>query len=141
MSRRRHDKIELSFDGLTDVVTNLAGALILLVVLVLSVTRLAQAPGGAPPATSPGKKPIAPVIEEIYHLEQEIAAVHQQILQIEESLPELRKRVQTLEQGDGPGSPVERPDQTACLVADRGSRRGGDPSAAVSGALHGGIQP
>src|SRR4051794_24932225 len=52
MAKRRMSQIELNFDSMTDLITNLAGGLILLVLLLLGVTReaVSQSKPAPPPA-------------------------------------------------------------------------------------------
>ena len=99
MARQRRDQaLVLSFDGLTDVVTNLAGTLILLVVLILGVTRAAQR-GGSPPSAPPeGNRRLENLLREVQALEMQTRLIDRQIQQMEEDLPELEKRANELRQ-------------------------------------------
>jgi hypothetical protein len=103
MSRRRSQEIELNFDGLTDAVTNLVGALILLIVLVLGVTKVAGR--GATSANQPvprwdsfapsqtdGPKPVQPLLRQIELLRRDIAVTDQQMKELELVMDELRQK-------------------------------------------------
>jgi hypothetical protein len=100
MPARRDQGVALNFDSLTDTITNLAGALILVVMLVLGMTRQtppAATPGGPPAAPEVKKpKPLAPLLEEIQGLNLRIQQVDAEIHQLEQGLPALRDRVEQL---------------------------------------------
>lgn len=102
MSRnQRNQPITISFDGLTDAVTNLAGTLILLVVLILGVTHAAR-PGRSSREQSSDATSATVLLQRIHALEMEISLIDRQILQAEQEVPELRQRVQKLLQRSGP---------------------------------------
>ena len=93
--RQRNQQIMISFDGLTDAVTNLVGALILLVVLILGVTHVAR-PGRSNRESSLQTVPATDLLQRIHVLEMEAELIDRQIVRIERELPELTQRVQTL---------------------------------------------
>lgn len=101
--------MELNFDGLTDAITNLAGALILLVVLLIGLTRsVVEEPEevvGATPAAEPppaveqaaGDRTLESLLETVQTLRARIAHIDREIKDIEEQrLPELRQRAEKL---------------------------------------------
>lgn len=92
---RRTNQLEMNFDGLADSVTNLVGALILLVVLVIGLTKdapLRAAPPSPEPSTGEGgEKPILP-------LQQRIAVLQTQVRQVDASIDDLNGRLQPLRQ-------------------------------------------
>jgi hypothetical protein len=53
MAKRRVSEVELCFDSMTDLITNLAGGLVLVVLLLVGLTR--EAPPAPTPTPSPGK--------------------------------------------------------------------------------------
>lgn len=85
---RRSEGLELNFDGLTDAVTNLVGALLLLVVLVLGLSRPKtsdSAVGGQTAAE-----------QQLDVLRNEIRDLHGQVDAIEPQLRQLRERAKAL---------------------------------------------
>jgi hypothetical protein len=78
---QRQTHVVLNFDSMTDTVTNLAGALILVVVLVLGITSRG-AP--SPPA----------VVEGIERVRSAIESLERQVRQTEQALPGLQQRVE-----------------------------------------------
>lgn len=103
--RNRSGGLELNFDGLADSVTNLVGALILLVVMIIGVSKDAVMHADPPPAAPPGKeagdRPLLPLKQRIALLESEISHVDASIEQLKGRLAPLKQDVeQLLEQVD-----------------------------------------
>ncbi len=97
---RRSGGPEMNFDGLTDAVTNLVGALILLVMLCMGITReaFAQDRDPRPPNPGPGsgEKPTADLQRRINLLRAEIARVEEDVKRLEGVVPPLQKQVNEL---------------------------------------------
>ena len=93
-AQARSQRVRFNFDSLTDTVTNLTGALILIVVLVLGLTR--QTPFSGPQGTA--GKPIAPLLQEVEQLNDRIIAVDAEIGALEKLLPQLQEEVKSLQQ-------------------------------------------
>ena len=111
--RRRNTEIELNFDGLTDAVTNLVGALILLVLLLVGVTReyviFAQPTAPPPPAPNmdeplEGPKTLDELHRQVAVLRAAIIQADQEITELEQKMPDLRDRAEILISG-GAGDP------------------------------------
>jgi len=99
MARTRRDqKVQLSFDGLNDAVTNLTGTLILVVVLILGVTSKvsSRAPVAPIPPRPSGEKPIGPLLQQIEILRLQTNAVDKEIHDLEEAIPALEAEVDRL---------------------------------------------
>lgn len=98
--RRRASDIEFNFDGLTDSVTNLVGALILLVVLLIGVSREAVSQTQPRPQPEPpkpgGDKSIRPILERVNLLKGELAAMDGQIRTFEVRIAEQQQRIDEL---------------------------------------------
>lgn len=101
MAAPRKQEIELNFDGLTDSVTNLVGALILIVVLVISITQRAVytpppesvvAESGADEADRP-LETIAELLRELDALNVETVRIRDGVTRIEQRIPEWRTSV------------------------------------------------
>lgn len=94
----RRSRANLNFDGLTDAVTNLTGAMILLVVLLLGITREAQpeSEGGPPPQPVVEVVPIDPLMQQAKLLKAQIQAIEAQIETIEREIPALEDEVKRL---------------------------------------------
>lgn len=90
MTDPRHSKPLLNFDSLTDTVTNLAGALILLVVLILGITGQGEA------------SRTEPLLEQLEQLRVEIQSVDQETRQIEDALRVLQQRLDRVADQAGP---------------------------------------
>lgn len=108
--QRRNSAIELNFDGLTDSVTNLVGALILLVVLLLAITKeipLNATPamqGAARPAPLDGSKTIDELWLQVTQLRLQIKAADQYIATAEARVEELGAQAATLIERSRAGS-------------------------------------
>ena len=98
-NRRIQSEFGINFDGLTDAVTNLVGALILLIVLILALTKSAgnTSAGSATrwdtfaPAMESGPVPLQPLLRQIVLLQQNIAITNQQMTDLEATMAELRQ--------------------------------------------------
>jgi len=103
----RESDLELNFDGLTDATTNLVGALILLVILLVGVTVAKPEPGvgqvrPAPIEPEPsieGPRSVDELLRQAELLRAEIAAVDNEIKLLEDRLPALRDRAQAVLDG------------------------------------------
>lgn len=97
---RRKSPVEWNFDGLTDSITNLAGSLVLLVVLVFAVTKPRQAgleEPSLPEKTVGAETPIEDLVHQIHSLRTEVEEVNGQTEQIEARLPAIAADVEALE--------------------------------------------
>ena len=107
MTRRTRDRIALSFEGLTDAVTNLTGALILLVALVLGVSHAARVQPGAGEAsgeTSPDE-----LFDLVTQLKIDIGLVEQDVSRLESEIPALEERVRVLAEKAEAARATEQP--------------------------------
>lgn len=109
MARRRDSDVELSFDSMTDLVTNLAGGLILVVLLLMGMTRNAQ------PVVE--DKSVRQLYELANELRAEIQAVDQHLRRSEEEVDMIRREVEALLQSakrtqlsDSPGKDAKESD-------------------------------
>jgi hypothetical protein len=102
MAQRRVSQVDLCFDSMTDLITNLAGGLVLVVLLLLGLTQEtrkveAKAEFAAPKKTAAGGKSLRPLETQAVALRAEIARIEQDIKMLEETrLPELEKEVAEL---------------------------------------------
>ncbi len=99
MNQRNRSNLDLSFDSLTDVVTNLVGGLILLIIVVLGATtpRISGVPTLPPPENQPGaEQPMDDVLERIRALQESLRVVDQDITQVEARLPEVSDELEEL---------------------------------------------
>lgn len=102
MAKRRNAEVKLCFDSMTDLITNLAGGLLLLVLLLLGVTGDASSQTRPPPgaADQTGKaaaeKSPRPLEERVRRLDQAVQQVEEQIKTLEGQLPALRQEVEAL---------------------------------------------
>jgi hypothetical protein len=111
MSARRDNTLDLNFDGLTDVTTNLAAGLILLIVITLNITTPRSKVGGPAEQPSPGvtevpepkdeqgPQPIAPLLARVEELRGGISLLDQAIRDRRAEIEDLRKQVETLRPG------------------------------------------
>jgi hypothetical protein len=109
VARRRDSDVELSFDSMTDLVTNLAGGLILVVLLLMGMTRNAQ------PVVE--DKSVRQLYELANELRAEIQAVDQHLRRSEEEVDMIRREVEALLQSakrtqlsDSPGKDAKESD-------------------------------
>lgn len=100
---RGNGGFELSFDGLADSVTNLVGALILLVLLIIGVTREAVSQTPEPPpqtgdgeADADGNVSLSPLTNRAEFLRSQLRTVEQEISDLDGSLEQLRGEVDEL---------------------------------------------
>lgn len=102
MAQRRASQLELCFDSMTDLITNLAGGLVLVVLLLLGMTQESksveqQAEFAAPKKKSEGgAKSIQPLEFRSQALRAEIAAVEKNMSTLEAKLPKLQQDVEDL---------------------------------------------
>lgn len=105
MARRRRTELDLNFDSLTDLVTNLAGGFILLVLLLMGVTRPASSQNEAPSPPPPPKesnqgdleqKSMAPLLARVNQLKAQVRGVDQEIDKVKADLPALKDEVEAL---------------------------------------------
>jgi len=108
-AQARSQRVRFNFDSLTDTVTNLTGALILIVVLALGLTGHAPTAGSlGPDGQLSGGKPIAPLLQQVEQLKLQIIAVDAELRALEKLLPQLQKEVKSLQQAQQP-KPAEMP--------------------------------
>lgn len=101
MARRRHSRLELNFDGLTDSVTNLVGSLILLVGLVIAVTTPKSIGERTPPPPdnrAGEEQPIDGLLETIRQLRAELDQIEQEVQRVETRIPSIAEEIQELAQ-------------------------------------------
>ena len=104
----RYAGVKMNFDAMTDTITNVAGAMIRLVILVLVITQpiASNLPPPPPPPndlgdSSPAGKadqPLRPLVAEIELLKTLIHDVDGKTAAMERELPSLRDRVEKLRQ-------------------------------------------
>jgi len=120
---RREGRFQLNYDSLNDTVTNLAGALILVVALVLGVTRpdLGGASGRADARVG---KPIEPLLQKAEKIRLETQERQKQLHRLENRLSELRQiaeglgRQRPVEPRPGPAAPRLAPGKPIGSVAE-----------------------
>jgi hypothetical protein len=106
MSRRQKPRVELNFDGLTDSIMNLAGSLILLVVLVFAITKAKESGEEQPPPPDNkvgGELSISPLMERLQSVNSGLTGVEQEVQRIEARLPELAADIEELRRRSNPG--------------------------------------
>lgn len=105
MARRRSGNPEMNFDGLTDSVTNLVGALILIVIMLIGVTRdvLPESTPAIPQFTLRVEKEsleetktVEELLRRVQYLQSEIDATDQRIKVAEAQVDELQVEAQAL---------------------------------------------
>lgn len=107
MAAPRKQGLELNFDGLTDSVTNLVGALILIVVLLIGITqRAVYTPPAASVVTDSGvdeaDRPldtIAELLRDLDALNSETVRIRDGVTSIEQRVPEWRASVSEAAEG------------------------------------------
>ncbi|HUG92361.1 MAG TPA: hypothetical protein VML55_16095 [Planctomycetaceae bacterium] len=98
-ARRREQQFNLNFDGLTDSVTNLVGALILLVLLIIGISREALSEDKPPPSPQPpeiGQKSIIPLQHRVTLLQSQVHAVDVEITALDVRMNTLRDEIDEL---------------------------------------------
>lgn len=100
MAKRRSSEVVLCFDSMTDLITNLAGGLLLIVLLLLGITRpaLSQTPPrpAAKDQRGDGDKSVAPLRERVNLLQREIGEVDKRLKQLNQNLPALKGELEDL---------------------------------------------
>jgi hypothetical protein len=103
MASRRKNTIDLNFDSITDLITNLAGGLILVVLLLIGVTKDAASQTKSPPNTpepggqaNAGTKSAREVLQRINDLKFEVKAVEDGIRKLEAPLRQARDEAEEL---------------------------------------------
>lgn len=95
MSRKqRSGNVELNFDGLTDSVTNLVGALILLVVLIIGITREAVSQPALRRNSRPGDAPVRQ--KSIRPLQNRVNLLRAQINGVDRNIDSLKRELKQL---------------------------------------------
>ncbi len=97
MPNPRRSQLELNFDGLTDSVTNLVGALILLIVLLIGITRqavLAPLPGTVP--DSAGAEQSADAEETLSQFLKQVELIRTQTMQFRHQCSLIEEELLTL---------------------------------------------
>lgn len=100
MGQRRNSDVELCFDSMTDLITNLAGGLMLVVLLLMGLTR--EAPKAAEPRAHGADAPRAershhPLVERLDTLKPEIDSVNTSLVEAEQNLERLEKVVAAMQ--------------------------------------------
>jgi peptidoglycan hydrolase CwlO-like protein len=99
MKPHREPGLNVNFDSLNDVVTNLVGGLILLIVVVIGATT-ARIGGARTPSRSESRageeQPIDQLLERIRVMQEAVQSVEQDILEVQEKLPELAAELEQL---------------------------------------------
>jgi hypothetical protein len=95
--RQRSFQIELNFDGLTDSITNLVGALIVLVLILLGIMnspRLldVQREKAAGEAAAEAES-VDDLLQEMQLLQARLALINSQMNAVESELPELKEKI------------------------------------------------
>lgn len=101
MAARRGEGLELNFDSLTDVITNLVGGLIMLIVLVVGATQAKVAGMLAPPPPDNkvgGETPMDLLLNKIHAMDEALQQVEREAQRIEERLPDIAGEIQDLQQ-------------------------------------------
>ena len=114
MTRKaRNQHVAVSFDGLTDAVTNLTGAIILLVVLVLGITAEAppQPSEGEAVAEGAADRTVESLLQRAQAMRLAIRGIEDAIRQRQQELPELERRLGEI--------PAERPVVVLCHSGSR----------------------
>lgn len=105
MGQRRTD-VELCFDSMTDLITNLAGGLILIVLLLLAITRIAPRPAASPgvEAAAPhaGERPVRPLLTRLDRLQDDLDEVNGAVANDGSRLKALEQQVAELLKGSAP---------------------------------------
>lgn len=102
MAQRRASQLELCFDSMTDLITNLAGGLVLVVLLLLGMTQESKKVeqqaefAAAKKKSEGGAKSIQPLEIRSQALRAEIAAVEKNMSTLEAKLPKLQQDVEDL---------------------------------------------
>ena len=100
-ARSPSSPVGFNFDGLTDCITNLAGSLILLVVIVFALTVPKETGSDQPdfPSNKVGAEvPMQPLVDKIQVLRSDTERLTQKAQQIEESIPKLTAEIEELEE-------------------------------------------
>ncbi len=95
MARRRRSEIELCFDSMSDLITNLAGGLILVVLLLMGLTREAPEHAGPRPgqkSAAPGSQSPRKLVERLNNLRADLDRVNADIDTSKKELDELDKK-------------------------------------------------
>ena len=103
MGKRRNSEVELCFDSMTDLITNLAGGLILLVLLLMGVTRDAAKKQEPKPKELTGaelqkevEKSSRPLQDRMAQVQIEIASADREVNAFEKRLPQLQQEIDEL---------------------------------------------
>ncbi len=103
MAKRNPSTIELCFDSMTDLITNLAGGLVLVALLVLGMTHeakeayhAAQFSAAEKKKEGGGVKSLVPLERQGQILNNEIAAVEKNLATLDARLPKLQEDVESL---------------------------------------------
>jgi hypothetical protein len=101
VAARRGEELELTFDSLTDVITNLVGGLIMLIVLVVGATQAKS--GGVPYLPSAdnkvgGEQPMDQLLNKIHAMSEEVQQLEKALADSEARLPKIAEEIQELKQ-------------------------------------------
>jgi hypothetical protein len=96
MAKRAPAQVDLCFDSMTDLITNLAGGLVLVVLLLLGMTQDSKKPE-RPPEFAPEKKQTEGGSKSIHPLEVQSQLLRLQIKKLDESIAALDKKMPKLE--------------------------------------------
>jgi hypothetical protein len=104
---RNNDSVNVNFDGLTDSVTNLVGALILLVVLLVGITTKAVQDAPTPAfvgESQVGQLPVDELLEQVVVLQAQLDNANQQVRIVAQQVADVQRQLTTPET---PAAPPE----------------------------------
>ena len=97
---RNNYNVNVNFDGLTDSVTNLVGALILLVVLLVGITTKAVQDAPTPASVSEsqvGQLPVDELLEQVVVLQAHLDNANQQVRIVAQQVADVQRQLATTE--------------------------------------------
>ncbi|MCA9124141.1 MAG: hypothetical protein H6822_30410 [Planctomycetaceae bacterium] len=93
---RNNESVNVNFDGLTDSVTNLVGALILLVVLLVGITTKAVQKAPTPASvgeSQAGQLPVDELLEQVVILQAQLDNASQQVRIVAQQVTDVQRRL------------------------------------------------
>lgn len=95
---RNYDSVNVNFDGLTDSVTNLVGALILLVVLLVGITTKAVQDVPTPASvgeSQAGQLPVNELLEQVVVLQAQLDHANQHVQIVAQQVADVQRQLTT----------------------------------------------